>query len=184
MSYVARLALADKNGEIIFALVLSADETKFNLYEAYSNGKYPLVIASANKNSSINVKIEYYTEAEMANIYVDSSAITSSGILYDAKSNSLAYAHCEIKALAAGVLLEDVMADVIYRPYVTVAQRGDTNYESASETVTFDHSLDTNLPSMISGSIYKTWNAGVQIKQMLKKIKGKEEYSSMTRFFL
>ncbi len=176
---LVRLALKDETGKILFAVEIAADAEYIYAYEYAQGQRYSLALAKGKKTDSFNIRIEYYSDMDKANIYLNDIGMATTNISYSESSPTLKYDRAEITSLSIyPVLVESMSADLVYRTFSSVGIDGELNEENGAKTVTFDYALDNNLPSAVTG-VFKTYGAGISIKQMLKRIDGIESYSKV-----
>ncbi len=176
---LVRLEMKDETGKVIFAVEIAADSEYIYAYEYAAGQRYPLVLAKSKKTETFNIRIEYYSEMDKANVYLNDQGVATTNISYNANSPTLKFHHAELTSLSMHTVLVDKMgAEIIYKNFAEVGMDGAINEENGKQTVTFDYALDKNMPNAVTG-VFKTYGAGISIRQMLKRLDGKETYSKV-----
>ncbi len=179
---LVRLAMKDKDGNILFAVELVADKDYINVYEYAAGGRYPGVIAKGVKTEEFVIRIEYYSDVDKANIYAGGIGVTTTNISFDDDSSTREYAYAEITSIGIeSTYINDITSDFLYVPFKTVGIVEETNPENKETLTTFDYAIDKNMPKTLTG-VFRTYGAGISIRQMLKKINEVSEYSKVGKF--
>ncbi len=178
-----RLAIVDGSGNIIVAVDVTVEETSdgrlVKIYEAGKGGRYDLVIGSktVDRSKDLTLSLIWHPDEMAANVEICGEAIASTSVCFDASSETLTPAYGALYGTTVGyVNIDDMTAESMYK-YRTPVTLDGANAEDASETLTYDYSVASNLPKAVT----MTLNAGgscVRIEQALKKIgDANEEYS-------
>ena len=150
---VQTVSVVDKDGEGIISFVLMLKGGSVTLYEKTSLGTHTAPLAEFAADRETEIALELYESYGTCKIFVNGEYVIESALLYDTDAQSRTPAWIKLTSGDSGAAayvddLEAYRANLIYIPSETV------NREDGSAEIGFDYSGGSNIPSVITSSIY------------------------------
>lgn len=165
-----RITLLDAEGQKLIEYLALKNGSQIYIYESTKNTVEPVaVIGSHSRNDTVNLKIEFFSREETANLYINDSPLGISSAVYNSAEKMEEPAFVKIAAIGeASVEIDNAKCELNYKSFEKEEQAFD---DDGDESVFgFESSTTGNLPERLTASL-KSATASIRIKELYCKQK-------------
>ncbi len=171
-----RVSVTDKDGNIIFGIVLAVNGANVEVYEMSPDGGKRMLLDKFGIAAVGSVGFDYYTEEKSAHLYVGGSCITfTNSIPYPQNaSNTPAYLTVSSADAASELYIDNVKAETLY---LVIEEKSIANISNTENdgSLTFEQSNSSNLPSRLHQSLIGS-KAEIRVETVFNEYRN--EYSN------
>ncbi len=162
------------DGSTILEYVFTVSGINLNIHESTKNAVYAST-AFMSALESVSIRIDYFENEGIANIYANGEPILASGLIYSEDAATLTPSSLVIKYTAgsSGVTLDNILFETNTKEYESLTVSGGDE----EGTLTFDMATAGSIPKRVTSSLAST-SSSVVIKEYMMK----SEYSKVLAF--
>ncbi len=151
-----RIALVDEDGECVLALALVCEDGVVTMREHTALGVHSGELYELDPGTEIDLKLEYFPDAGVCNIFVNGSCIYATNLYWSAENASLVPATLVVSPIEsdAEIYLDDLKAENVVAAYEKETVGGYSN-ENGSH-IGFETACPQRLPIRVTASIKST----------------------------